>query len=141
MDFNDFNLRAASDEGRPYHVLNPATGDPMYDGETPCIVLVRGVEGKATQEALRAIEAIRMTTGEDEKPSIDEIDAGIKSRAAVLLTGFVSGIDRGDSPAKAPDDVKWFLDLTRINMKYPGLSFAEQIAKASADRGRLLGKG
>lgn len=138
MDFGQFDSRGASDLGRPYHLKNPATGEPMFDGESPCVVLVRGVEGRDTQEALRKIDAARMTDSSD-KPTIDEIDAGIKARAAALVGGFVSGIHRGKAKAKTPDDVEWFLDLTRVNLKFPGLSFAEQVAAAAADRGRYLG--
>ncbi len=139
MDFGQFNSRGASDEGRPYHLLHPVTGEPMHDGETPCVVMVRGVEGRETQEALRQIEAARFTSDNDDGPTLDELDAGIKARAAVLLVGFKSGIHRGKAKAKAPDDVQWFLDLNRVNLNLPGMSFAEQIAKAAADRGRYLG--
>jgi len=136
MDFSDFDSRGASDEGRPYHLLHPVTSEPMMDGDTPCVVMVRGVEGRDTQEALRKIESARV---KDEKPDVDELDARIKASAAVLLVGFKSGIHRGSKPAKVPADVEWFLDLNRINMNLPGKSFAEQIAKAAADRGMYLG--
>lgn len=140
MDFAQFDSRGASDEGRPYHILHPVTGEPMFDGDVPCVVLVRGVEGRAVQDALRKIEAARMTQdGDADTPTVDEIDAGMKARAAALLVGFQSGIHRGDRPARAPEDVAWFLDLNRVNLTAPGRSFAEQVAKAASDRGRYLG--
>lgn len=135
MDFGKFDTVSAGDKARPLHLRHPASGQPLMDGETPCVIMVLGCEGREVQAAQRAVEADMMA----------ETDIGVQERlvrrAIPLVAEIKSGIDRGDKPAKAPDDVDWLLNLNAVNGAHPGLSFVEQVIDFSRRRESILGNG
>ena len=138
MDFNAFDSRSAADEGRPLHICHPATGEPMMDGETPCIVTVLGIEGRIAQAAAK--EAAKLPKLKDDA-TIEEFHDRLCFHAEKLITGFPSGINRGDRAA-AREDARWFLDLQMANPadRGKGRSFVEQVLGFSSDRAAYLGK-
>lgn len=136
MDFNSFDSRSVADEGRPLHLKHPATGEPIFDGDKPCIVHVRRTEGRIAQEAFR--EAAKL----DKLPE-DATQADYHERLCVtarkLIIGF-ENVDRSDRAATAAD-ADWFLGLNISNpMRGKGRSFAEQVLTFAGDRGEYLGK-
>lgn len=134
MDFNQFDSVAASNRGAWMHVKSPVTGDPLYDDgdeSKPCRVLVYGIEGDAGQKLM-----------EKERAALKEGKAEITHEKMVAETSALIGgfenINRGDKPATAPDDVKWFLDLQRV-VKRNDLTFASQVRDFALDRANQLG--
>lgn len=162
MDFNKFDARAAADEGRPLHVRHPVTGLPMYDDDDdashdngkPCIVYVRGAEGKETQTLIHAaLEEIRGSEPEPEnggkkRRSAEDTHREVVALSKPLITGF-ENIHRGDKEAVAPKDCEWFLNLQmsrdqfdgRTGRALEGLSFGEQVLAFAQERANFLGNG
>lgn len=143
MDFNELDSRTAADEGRWMHVIHPATGEPMYDGEGPCEVLCRGSEGREVQREVAKMRAASVALQDAKDESADEQTmAELHDKLAKAVTPFVVGfrnINNGDKPAKAPKDVSWFLDLNMVNGQRGEFSFAEQIARFATRRASFLG--
>ncbi|WP_313349384.1 hypothetical protein [Paracoccus sp. (in: a-proteobacteria)] len=137
MDFTSFDSRSVADEGRPLHLKHPATGEPLFDGEAPCVVHVLGTEGRIAQEAFR--DAAKLPKLADDT-TMEEYHARLCITARKLIVGFAN-VDRGDRPA-TPADADWFLGLNMTNpvSRGKGRSFAEQVLAFSGDRGEYLGK-
>lgn len=142
MDFGQFDSRAASEKPRALHLKHPGTGKPLYDGKKPCRVLVLGIEGATGQNAILESQRARMATERKagEPVPVSEIHEGIVNEIAPLIVGF-ENISRGDEPAKAPNDVAWFLNLQIVNGSRLQLSFAEQVRAFATDRAAILGEG
>lgn len=148
MDFSQFDSRAASDKPRALHLKNPGTGKPIFDTDDkgkpdtakPCRVLVLGIEGGVGQKAVLDSQRARMK--EERAPgdpvAVSEIHANIVKEVAPLIVGF-ENVNRGDQPAKAPDDVEWFLSLQLISGTRGQKSFAEQVRDFATDRAAILG--
>jgi len=165
MDFGVFDSRGAADKGRPLHLLHPSSALPLYnsadrpfeDNGLPCTVLVRGTEGRDTQRAVTDVlkrireakdEAAPEDEGEGKKlsQSREELHDELVRLAIPLVAGF-ENVDRGDSPARVPEDVEWFLNL-QLSSGAPGLfgnsegrSFVEQVVDYSVNRAHYLGNG
>lgn len=151
MDFNQFDSRKASETPRPLHLKHPGTGKLLYDGldekgnpdETkPCRVLVLGIEGEIGQNAILESQRARM---KEERKSGEPVSVGtvhdqMVKEIAPLIVGF-ENVNRGDKPAKAPDDVEWFLSLQIVNGQRGQQSFAEQVRAFATDRASILGEG
>lgn len=140
MDFSTFDSRAAAELGRELHIKHPATGEPIYDGDKPCVVIVRGTESRKAQAALSKVRKAKMD-GEEENLSaatIEDMHAKLVETAKPLVVGF-KNINRGDEPAKAPKDVDWFLNLQLINGIEGEQSFVEQIVAFATKRSNFLG--
>jgi hypothetical protein len=137
MDFSAFDSRAAASAGAWLHLAHPATGELLYDKKKPCRVLVLGTESRQAQEALRAAQASRMK-GDDDQQTLSELHDRLVAAAKPLIVGF-ENVDRGDTPAKAPDDVEWFLSLQTINGQEGEKSFVEQVMSFATKRANYLG--
>lgn len=146
MDFNVFDTVAVANRGTWLHLTSPIDGELLYlkkddpnggdmidDKTKPCRVRVLGAEGRVAQEM---VASERQKMQGDDAPDGQEM---IKSQAMALLTGY-ENIDRGDRPAKAPDDNEWFCGLQKTLIRkgvYP--SFAEQVRSHSMTRMHELG--
>ena len=73
MDFSQFDSRAAADEGRDLHLKHPVTGEDLYDGEKPCIVIVRGSEGRAVQEEMAKLRSAKVQDAEDGEDGLTQV--------------------------------------------------------------------
>lgn len=145
MDFSQFDSRAASETARPLHLRHPGTGELLYDDEDktkPCRVLVFGIEGSKGQSAVLESQRERMKAERksDDPVALAEIHDGLVKEVAPLIAGF-ENVNRGNKPAKAPDDVEWFLNLQVISGKRGQLSFVEQVRNFATDRAAILGNG
>lgn len=155
MDFSQFDSRAASDKPRALHIKHPGTGKPIFDNDEkgkpdpkkPCQVLVLGIEGEAGQKAVLASQRARMEESKeraerkpDDPVSISAVHANMVKEIAPLVVGF-ENINRGDRPAKAPDDVEWFLSLQLVSGQRGQQTFAEQVRAFATDRAAILGNG
>lgn len=138
MDFSQFDSRSAADEGRDLHIVHPATGEPIYDGKKPCIVVVRGSEGRAVQEEMAKLRSAKVQDAEDGEDGLTQVHERLVEAARPLIVGF-KNIHRGKTAAKAPDDVTWFLGLQMINGHKEEQSFAEQVAAFATRRANFLG--
>lgn len=149
MDFAKFDSRAASEVPSVLHLRHPATGRLLYDQDKagkddetkPCRVLVLGIEGETGQRAV--LESQRARLKEDRKEgevlALASLHDKIVKEMAPLIVGF-ENVNRGDAPAKAPDDVEWFLRLQLINGNRAQPSFAEQVHAFATDRAKALGE-
>jgi hypothetical protein len=143
MDFTAFDSRAAAEQGRELHLQHPATAEPIFDGDKPCIVIIRGTESREAQAALAKIRKIKVAEDEDKKAdeaSLEDMHGRLVETAIPLVIGF-KNINRGDKPAKAPDDVEWFLNLQLINGVDGERSFVEQVVNYATKRSNFLGNG
>lgn len=149
MDFGQFDSRKASDTARPLHLRHPGTGKLLYDkGEDgnedkakPCRVLVLGIEGDTGQNAILASQRARMDEKRTGDPqTLSAIHDQSVREIAPLIAGF-ENVLRGDKPAKAPDDVVWFLSLQVVTGTAGQASFLEQVRKFASDRAAFLGEG
>lgn len=138
MDFNAFDARGAADEGRPLHVVHPLTGEKLFDGDKPCIVMVLGMEGRTAQAAAKGLSD-KDKLGE--KATLNDLHERLCDMAAPLVVGF-SGINNGERAAVAPQDVHWFLDLQIADplQEGKGRSFVEQVLNFARDRANYLGE-
>jgi hypothetical protein len=165
MDFTKFDMRAKAEVGSPLHLKDPQTGEPIFDGKKPCIVIVRGVASRSAQEAQRARQKARMAAskgkkGDDEARVMEDIHNELCDTAASFILGF-ENIEHGDRPLTAePEDIKRFLDLSfpvmgvkRDEAGDPVLKdgepqfemrnnpFAKQIAEFASEQADALGNG
>lgn len=145
MDFNSFDSRAASEKPRALHLKHPGTGKPLFDDgdkTKPCRVLVLGIEGNTGQNAI--LQSQRDRLSDERKPgdpiAVSDLHENIVKEISSLIVGF-ENVNRGDRPAKAPDDVAWFLNLQMISGTRGQQSFAEQVRAFATDRAAILGNG
>ena len=141
MDFGKFDSRAAAEQGRDLQLNHPATGDLIFDGDKPCIVVVRGTESREAQKALAKIRSMKMQAdGKEDEASLEEMHAKLVETAMPLVVGF-KNISRGDNAAKAPADIEWLLNLQLINGVDGEKSFVEQVVDFATKRANFLGNG
>lgn len=138
MDFNQFDSRAAADEGRDLHLKHPATGEPLFDDGEPCIVIVRGSEGREVQKEMAKLRAAKAAEAKDDDQALIDITARLVDATRPLVVGF-KNIYREDKPAKVPDDVDWFLGLQMVNGQPGEQSFVEQVTGFATRRANFLG--
>jgi hypothetical protein len=142
MDFGKFDSRAAAEQGRDLQLKHPATGELIFDGDAPCIVIVRGTESRDAQKALAKIRKMKMQAdgeGSDtDEISLEDMHSRLVETATPLVVGF-KNINRGDKTAKAPDDIEWFLNLQLINGVDGEKSFVEQVVDFATKRANFLG--
>lgn len=142
MDFGKFDSRAAAEQGRDLQLKHPAAGELIFDGDAPCIVVVRGTESRDAQKALAKIRKIKMQAdgegSETDEISLEDMHSRLVETATPLVVGF-KNINRGDKPAKAPDDIEWFLNLQLINGVEGEKSFVEQVVDFATKRANFLG--
>lgn len=132
MDFNQFDSVSVANSGTWMHVTHPVTGEPMFDGDKPCRVLVLGAEGDVVQAISKEARARMKGDNKEQDPQVV-----LLNEAKRLVAGF-ENISRGDAPATAPDDVEWFLRLNKaIGGNKP--SFVEQVRNHSLKRNLDLG--
>lgn len=139
MDFTQFDSRAAAETARPLHLLHPATGVPLYDGDKPCEVLVIGTESRSAQAAIRAAQRAKLKNDKPEARSLEDIHADLVAQAKPLIKGF-NNVARGDKTATA-EDAEWFLGLNMISGKADERSFVEQVMAFATARVNFLGNG
>lgn len=143
MDFGKFDSRAAAEEGRDLQLEHPATGELIFDGDKPCIVVVRGTESRDAQKALAKVRKMKMQADNGESPdelSLEEMHSRLVETATPLVVGF-KNINRGNKAATVPDDVEWFLNLQLINGVEGEKSFVEQVVNFATKRANFLGNG
>jgi hypothetical protein len=141
MDFTAFDSRAAAEQGRELHLQHPATAEPIFDGEKPCIVIIRGTESREAQAALAKIRKMKVADDKEaDEASLEDMHGRLVETAIPLVIGF-KNIQRGDKPAKAPEDVEWFLNLQLINGIEGERSFVEQVVSYATKRSNFLGNG
>ena len=139
MDFTAFDSRAAAEQGRELHLQHPATAEPIFDGEKPCIVIIRGTESREAQAALAKIRKMKVADDKEaDEASLEDMHGRLVETAIPLVIGF-KNIQRGDKPAKAPEDVEWFLNLQLINGIEGERSFVEQVVSYATKRSNFLG--
>ena len=142
MDFGKFDSRAAAEQGRDLQLKHPATGELIFDGDAPCIVIVRGTESRDAQKALAKIRKMKMQadgeSSDTDEISLEDMHSRLVETATPLVVGF-KNINRGDKPAKAPDDIEWFLNLQLINGVEGEKSFVEQVVDFATKRANFLG--
>lgn len=142
MDFNEFDSVTRANEGAWMVVLSPADGNPIYardpqtgeiDTTKPARVKVLGAEGDVAQQMVNS-ERAKLQGSEPENGQ-----KKIQDQASRLIVGF-ENINRGDRPARAPDDNDWFVGLQKV-IQRPGVhpSFAEQVRDFSLTRMFELG--
>jgi hypothetical protein len=142
MDFTAFDSRAAAEKGRDLHIKHPATGELIFDGEKPCIVVVRGTESREAQAALSRLRKMKVAEGDEkaDETTLEDMHQRLVETATPLVVGF-RNINRGNKPATAPDDVAWFLNLQLINGVDGEQSFVEQVVSYATKRSNFLGNG
>ncbi len=141
MDFTAFDSRAAAEQGRELHLQHPATAEPIFDGDKPCIVIIRGTESREAQAALAKIRKMKVAEEKEaDEASLEDMHGRLVETAIPLVIGF-KNINRGDKPAKAPEDVEWFLNLQLINGIEGERSFVEQVVSYATKRSNFLGNG
>lgn len=138
MDFSQFDSRAAADQGRDLHLKHPVTGEELFDGDKPCVVVVRGSEGRVVQEEMAKLRSAKVQDAEDDEDGLAQVHERLVDAARPLVVGF-KNVNRGKNEAKAPDDVTWFLGLQMINGQTEEQSFAEQVAAFATKRANFLG--
>lgn len=148
MDFlKTLDARTAAETPRELHLRHPATGEPIFDGELPCIVLVKGASSRTVQAAIREDEMAAMKGGEKpDAQSLEDMHNRSVKAATRLIAGFVGMETEGR--AMTLDDAPKFLDLTLISvqhlMRKPGdgewhrPSFAQQILDFAHDDANFL---
>jgi hypothetical protein len=117
MDFSKFDSRAQAEAGFDMQIVDEWTGEPMMDGDKPCMVIVRGASSPTMQAKMRAAQKAAMMSekakgkDEDDGPLVmEDTHKQLCESAAGFIMGF-KNVNRGDVPATA-DDALWFLDLT-----------------------------
>ena len=117
MDFSKFDSRAQAEVGSPMQIMDEWTGEPMMDGDKPCMVIVRGASSPTMQAKMRAAQKAALMSkkakGKDEEGAplvMEDTHNQLCESAAGFIMGF-ENVSRGDVPATA-DDAMWFLNLT-----------------------------
>ena len=145
MDFAKFDARTAAETPRPCPLVHPVTGEPILDDGKPCCVLVRGASSREVQDLIRKA-ARDEVKAKATATTLEDLQTKTIAAAARLIVGF-QNITRNGVPAKAPDDVAWFLDLTMVSVKTDEdgnifrPSFAQQVVKFGTDDANFLGNG
>lgn len=127
MLFDALNARAEAEAPREYHLRYQHNGKPIMDGDTPCIVLVKGASSRSVQAAIRAEELERIKalkgakTKAEETQSLEDLHQALCKAAARLIVGFkgmqAMGED-GQPRAMELRDVPRFLDLNFISLPH-----------------------
>ena len=128
MDFlNTFDVRSAAEKPIPLHLRHQSSGAPIMDGDTPCIVLVKGASSRSAQAAIRAEEQERMRalkeakTDADQAQALEDLHQTLCKAAARFIAGFqgmqTTGED-GNPRAMDSRDITRFLDLTFISLPH-----------------------
>lgn len=131
MDFSQFDSRTAAETAIQYQLRQQHDGAPIFDGDKPCVVLVKGVAARSIQAAVRAEAQARMKaqkgtkgTKEEEARAVEDIQGDLITAAARFVTGF-QNIQRTDPDTgklrdltASEDDVKWFLGLNMISLPH-----------------------
>lgn len=128
MDFlSKFDARTAAETPRPYHLRHQHDGSPIMDGDTPCIVLIKGAASRSAQAAIRAEEQERMKalkgakTKEDQAQALEDLHQTLCKAAARFIAGFEGMQTTSDDGKPRPmdsRDVAKFLDLNFISMAH-----------------------
>ncbi|WYK06454.1 hypothetical protein DWF04_022725 [Cereibacter sphaeroides f. sp. denitrificans] len=139
MDFSQFDSRTAAETPRALHLLHPATGEPLYDGDKPCEVLVIGSESREAQAAIRKAQKAKLKGDKGEEKSLEDVHASLVAAALPLIKGF-RHVSRGDKAATAAD-AEWFLNLNIITGREEERSFVEQVMGFATLRANYLGNG
>lgn len=140
MDFlKTHDARSAAETPIEYHLRFPSTGEPIFDGDKPCIVLLKGASSRSAQEAMRQEEMERIRTAKaakgkpEEAQAMEDLHKTLCKAAARFIVGFVNmqttGED-GDMRAMTPEDAPAFLDLYFISV--PHLMRAQNAPKRAA---------
>lgn len=166
-DFNKFDSRRKSTDGSWLHLLHPTEGTLMYDRpdgsddvSKPCRVLLMGTESPVAQELMaetrrakaKAAAALSAAVAplvpkvagaapvaeEDKAMTFAELHDAMCINVASMVMGF-ENIDRGDTPAKAPVDVSWFLNLQMVTASDGELTFVQQCATHTVRRSNYMG--
>lgn len=117
MDFGKFDNRGPAEAGQRLELRDPSVrdGEPLMDGDKPCVVIVRGMAARSVQQNIRTRQKANMAKrkkGSDENRIMEDVHANLCDAAAPLIVGF-ENIERDGKPLTASvDDVNWFLDLT-----------------------------
>jgi hypothetical protein len=135
MDFNQFDSRKASETGRDLHLAHPATGELLFNDGEPCIVVVKGLESAAGQEAVARWRRELMKAEDSTDTTVRE---QMMATAIPLVVGF-KNIENGDRPARVPDDVEWLLNMHIPNGQPGERSFLEQVVDFATKRRNFLG--
>ena len=151
MDFTKKDTRTAGETAQFCHLKDQDTGKPIYDGDNAVGVMVLGSMARSVQLKLREDAKARLQDAsdgkEDQTRAIEDIQQDFVQSAARLVVGFV-GVDRGDKPAKAPDDCEWFCDLNMFSVtsvlspkdnEWQKKSFAQQILDFAQSGANYLG--
>lgn len=128
MKIGQFNTRA---EKRAMHLCSPNTGEPLMDGEKPCLVWVWGPETPQAAAGERAMLAF--VDDPDAQVRLQEdLNDRIVARARHLVAGF-DGLEHDDGHMLTDDmeDVDWLLGLNRCHYSPEGASgpksFGQQV--------------
>ncbi|MEX0304096.1 MAG: hypothetical protein AB3N24_16880 [Leisingera sp.] len=150
MDFNKFDTVAAAEKGADFHVMCPATQQPLFDNSKnpyedngkPCTVTLLGSEASAVRAAAREAQKAKAAAkpdadGGDDFVSYDDLHDQMVEKLIPLVIGFKN--IRNGNKAAAKEDAAWFFNLTRFNGKENEPSFAEQAVKFVGSRASYLG--
>ena len=146
MDFNKQDARAAAEIPRALHIKTPG-GEPIMNGDSkPCLVYFIGASSKTVQNAIRDDQRAKMKApeGAEVPQTLEDYQAVAVAAASRLITGFENIYD-GTRPAKAPEDVAWFLGMNILQIATGPdgktllrKSFAQQVLEASGDDAAFL---
>lgn len=148
MDFTKLDSRTAADTARPLHIRHQVTGEPIMDGDKPCIVMVMGSASRSIQTAIKNQAQADMRRAKNEKDdarALEDLQSAMIVAAERLIVGF-ENINRGDKPATKAD-AAWFLDLNFVSMSHQlrkdegewrKASFAQQVVDFAAEDSRFL---
>ena len=146
MDFNSQDARSAAEIPRALHIKAPG-GEPIMNGDgKPCLVYIIGASSKSVQNAIRDEQRGKMKAPDaaDGPKTLEDYQANAVAAASRVITGFENIYD-GTRPAKAPEDVAWFLGMNMLQIaidpeskKLLRKSFAQQVLEAAGDDAAFL---
>ena len=146
MDFNKHDARAAAEIPRALHIKTLG-GEPISNGDgKPCLVYFIGASSKTVQNAIRDDQRAKMKAPEaaEVPQTLEDYQAVAVAAASRLITGFENIYD-GTRPAKAPEDVAWFLGMNILQIATGPdgktllrKSFAQQVLEAAGDDAAFL---
>lgn len=123
MDLAKLSLRTAASAGAVLHLKDPVTGEPLFDGDKPVTITVRGVESQELREKARDIER-RKLGGE----KLDDAQIGAEKLASI--TADWSGIAlHGPDPLACT-----FENAVRLYLDADAEWIVEQVGPFSRDR-------
>lgn len=142
MDFTKFDSRSAAETPQRLHLVDPASGAPIYaddEQRKPCIVLVVGTESRTAQAALRAIRQAKVSGAKksEKGETLEDLHMAMVEGAKPLIRGF-ENVFRGKAEASAAD-AEWFLNLQMMNGREGEKSFVEQVVDFATSRANYLG--